>query len=182
MEAAVKTGALSVEDYLSGERVSELRHEYLGGTLYVMAGTSEEHNNIVLTLASALRSHLRAKPCRVFIVAMKVRLRIGDEDIFYYPDLLVACDPRDTDRYFTRYPKMLIEVLSPDTERTDRREKFLSYTGIETLAEYVLIAQDKMEVTVFRRANQWRTEVASQPSEEIALHSLEFALPLSAVY
>src|SRR5437868_2961432 len=143
MDAAAKTGALGVDDYLSGERVSDIRHEYLAGTLYAMAGASEEHSTIALNLASALRSHLRGGLGRVFIVDMKVRLQIGRDNVFYYPDVLVTCDARDTDRYFTRYPKVLIEVLSPDTERIDRREKFLSYTGIETLAEYVLVAQDK---------------------------------------
>jgi Uma2 family endonuclease len=77
---------------------------------------------------------------------------------------------------------VLIEVLSPDTERTDRREKFLNYTQIETLEEYVLVAQDKREVTVFRRANKWAAEVTSQPDGELRLTSLNFALPLDAVY
>lgn len=100
----------------------------------------------------------------------------------YYPDVMVTCDPRDTDRYFSRFPKVLIEVLSPETERTDRREKFLSYTQIETLEEYVLVAQDKMEVTVFRRANKWQPEIANKPDLQLRLPSLDFALPLSAVY
>lgn len=182
MEAAVKTGVATVEAYLSGEGRSEVRHEYIGGTLYAMAGASEEHNTISLNLATALRSHLRGKPCRVFMADMKVRPRIAREDIFYYPDIIVACDPRDTDRYFKRYPKVLVEVLSEDTERTDRREKFLSYTGIETLEEYVLVAQDRMEVTVFRRSKQWQPEIMTQAAQPLALASLEFAVPLSVVY
>ncbi len=79
----------------------------------------------------------------------KARLRLAGEEIFYYPDVMVVCDARDTDRYFKRYPKVLIEVLSDTTEAIDLREKFLSYRQIETLEEYVLVAQDKMEVTVF---------------------------------
>src|SRR5690349_4354120 len=125
MEAAEKMAALTVEEYLAGEGRSESRHEYIGGIGYGMGCGSEGHNIISLNLASALRSHLQKQPCRVFMVDMKVRLQIGRDDIFYYPDIMVACDPRDTDRYFKRYPKVLIEVLSDETERTDRREKLL---------------------------------------------------------
>jgi Uma2 family endonuclease len=77
---------------------------------------------------------------------------------------------------------VLVEVLSPETEPTDRREKFLSYIQIETLQEYVLVAQDKSEVTVFRRANKWQPEIIHQPEELLRLPSLEFTLPLRAVY
>src|SRR5262245_20711594 len=113
---------------------------------------------------------------------MKVRLYVSANDIFYYADLMVTCDPRDTDRYFKRFPKVRIEVLSPETERTDRREKFVSYTQIETLGAYVLVAQDKMEVTWFRRKNQWQPEVARRADQQLRMASLDFALPLSAVY
>jgi Uma2 family endonuclease len=95
---------------------------------------------------------------------------------------MVACDPRDTDRYFKRFPTVIVEVLSPETERTDRREKFLSYQQIETLEEYVLVAQDKSEVTVFRRANQWRPEIVRQASDSLNLSSLEFSLALVDLY
>lgn len=171
-----------MEDYLSGELRSEIRHEFLGGTVYAMAGTSEEHNTIAGNLFAALHAHLRGKPCRVFMVDMKVRLRISLDDVFYYPDLMVACDPRDTDRFFKRYPKVLIEVLSPDTERTDRREKFLSYTGIETLEEYVLVAQDRRQVTLFRRTQQWHPENLAQQDQVLELTSLNFTMPLNMIY
>ncbi|MBI2928640.1 MAG: Uma2 family endonuclease [Verrucomicrobia bacterium] len=182
MQAAEELEFISVEDYLAGERWSDVRHEYLGGTVYAMAGTSKEHNTVSLNLATELRAHLRGSRCRVFMVDLKVRLKVAGADIFYYPDLAVACDPRDTDRYFIRYPKLLVEVLSPETERIDRREKFLSYTQIETLEEYVLVAQDRLEVTVFRRANNWEPEILRQPEEQLRLTSLDFSLPLSTVY
>ena len=182
MEAVERREAVTVDDYLAGELRSETRHEYLGGPVYAMTGTSEEHNFIATNLVAALHAHLRGNPCRVFMVDMKVRLLVARDDIFYYPDLMVACDPRDTDRYFKRYPKVLIEVLSPDTERTDRREKFLSYTRIESLEEYVLVAQDRREVTVFRRSRQWQPEVLGQSKEALELASLGFALPLDLIY
>ena len=182
MQTVEKRDSISVEDYLEGEKVSEVRHEYIGGVVYAMAGASDEHNMLALRLASKLLDHLRGKPCRPFINDMKVRLEVAHEDIFYYPDVMVACDPRDQDRYLKRFPKVVIEVLSETTERTDRREKFLSYTQIETLEEYVLVAQDKMEVTLFRRARNWQPEILRQPDQLLSLASIDFAVPLSAVY
>lgn len=182
MNTALPIEMLNVEDYIEGEEQSEIRHEYIGGVVYAMAGTSDAHNIISGNCLAALHSHLRGGPCRIFMSDVKARLLIADQDIFYYPDLMVACDPRDTERYYKRFPKVLIEILSETTERTDRREKFLGYTQIETLQEYVLVAQDKMEVTVFRRSNQWKPEVARAPEQSLHLVSLDFNLLLRALY
>jgi len=113
---------------------------------------------------------------------VKLRLRSAGKEIFYYPDLIVTGDPHDTERYFKSFPKVLIEVLSPETERTDRREKFTSDTQMESLKEYVLVAQDQTEVTVFCRARNWRPEVALQPEQQLRLESLDFTSSLSAIY
>lgn len=182
MQALKETEFVPVEDYLAGEELSEVRHEFIGGAIHAMAGASEDHNIVAGNLFAALHSHLRGKPCRAYMADLKVRLEIARTDIFYYPDVMVACDARDTERYFKRYPKVLIEVLSPDTERIDRREKFLSYTQIETLEEYVLVAQDAMEMTVFRRTNNWQPEILRLPDQPLCLASLEFSLPLSLIY
>lgn len=182
MQVAPQTTHVSVEDYIAGEQHSEIKHEYLGGVVYAMAGTSIEHNVISLNFATALRSHLRGGSCRVFMADVKVRLELAGDDVFYYPDIMVACDSRDTDRFFARFPKVLIEVLSPETERTDRREKFLSYTQIETLEEYVLVSQEKAEVTIYRRANNWRPEIIDKSEQKLQLGSIGFSMPLPAVY
>jgi Uma2 family endonuclease len=182
MHSAASIGRISVEDYLAGEWRSEVRHEYLGGAVYAMAGASREHNRIAGNLFNALDDHFGDGPCEVFMVDVKVRLHIAREDVFYYPDVMVTCDPRDTDRYFLRYPKVLIEVLSNDTERTDRREKFLSYTQLDSLEEYVLVAQHQCEVTVFRRSAQWNPEVLTQGEHKLELPSLRFTMALSAIY
>lgn len=182
MQATRNVVSLSVEEYLAGELQSKDRHEYLSGVVFAKAGATEDHNLISLNLAFALRTHLRGRPCKVYVADVKVRLEISEKDVFYYPDVMVACDPRDTDPYFKRFLKVLIEVLSPQTEQTDRREKFLSYIQIETLQEYVLVAQDRMEATVFRRANKWQPEIIRQPEELFRLKSLEFTLPLNSVY
>jgi Uma2 family endonuclease len=182
MEAVRQAQGMSGEDYLAAEERSQTRHEYLGGAVYAMAGASDEHIALSMNLAFALRNHLQNTPCRVQMSDGKVRLRLGGEDVFYYPDVMVVCDPRDRDRYFKRFPKAIIEVLSEGTEAIDRREKFLSYRQIETLEEYVLVAQDKMEVTLFRRANCWQPTILRQPDEVLRLASLDFNISLKAVY
>src|SRR5712691_3879818 len=173
---------VSVEDYLRAERHSEVRHEYIGGALYAMAGASDPHIAISMNLAFGLRNHLKGGPCRVQIFEGKVRLCVGGEDIFYYPDVMVVCDPHDKDPYFKHYPRVLIEVLSESTEAIDRREKFLNYRQIETLEEYVLVAQDKVEVTVFRRSRHWQPEILEKLDQVLRLESLKFTLPLNLIY
>lgn len=173
---------ISVNEYLEGEPLSEVRHEYIGGVVYAMAGGSEAHNLLAGNLFSALHGHLRGSRCRVHIADMKVRLQILGEDIFYYPDVMVACDPRDADPYFKRFPKVIVEVLSESTERVDRREKALSYQQIETLEEYVLVAQDRMEVAVARRTNGWQPEILRVATDELRLPSLDFRVPLDVIY
>ena len=182
MTAVEKPQLLNVAEYLEGEQHSEVRHEYIGGLVYPMAGASDEHNTISLNLASAILVHLRGKSCRVFMADSKVRLQTDADDIFYYPDLMVACDPRDTNRFFKKYPCVQVEVLSESTERIDRREKFLSYTQTETLEEYILVAQDKMEVTLYRRANQWHPEILKTATQSLPLASIDFSIPLASIY
>jgi Uma2 family endonuclease len=182
MDAVERPTWLAVDEYLTGEPRGDVRHEYVGGVVYAMAGGSAEHNTICLSLAAALRRHLRGGHCHTFMADVKVRVSVANDDIFYYPDVMVSCDPRDTDRFFKRFPKALIEVLSETTERTDRREKLLSYTQIETLEEYVLVAQDKMEVTLYRRASQWRPELFNAADERLHMPSIDFSLALSDIY
>jgi Uma2 family endonuclease len=182
MDAVRKPALASVEEYLALEQSSEVRHEYIGGVLHAMAGATVRHNKICVNLVVALGNHLRGGRCGLFVSDVKVRLQIAGDDIFYYPDVMVNCDSRDTNELFHRYPQVILEVLSEGTERIDRREKFLSYTQIESLAEYVLVAQDKLEVTLFRRANQWQPEVLRSRGDQLSLGSLGFEQPLESIY
>jgi len=102
MQAALNREFISGEDYLTGEEVGEMKHEYVAGDVYAMAGITREHNEIAQNIAFAIRSHLRGSPCRVFISDIKVRLAAPGEDVFYYPDVMVGCDTRDTERLFLR--------------------------------------------------------------------------------
>jgi Uma2 family endonuclease len=176
-----ETPYITIEEYLEGERASESKHEYTGGRVYAMTGVSATHNLISGNLYTALRAHLRGRPCRVFIGDVKVRLRFAEEEIFYYPDVFVACRDDDRDPYYRRFPNTVIEVLSEATERIDRREKSLAYRTIESLQEYVLVAQHWQQVTIFRRSNEWQAEQLG-PNDTLRLDSLAFAMTVAEIY
>lgn len=181
MGDAEKQLFIEVDEYIKGELTSEVRHEFIGGQVYVMSGGSEEHNLIALNLASALRQHLSGKPCKVFMADMKVRLNIARDDVFYYPDVMVTCDPDDKEKYYKEKPTVLVEVLSPSTERLDRREKFLSYQRFASLQEYILVDQGKIEVTLFARNNAWDPNTFGV-DDTLQVPSLDFNISLKAIY
>jgi Uma2 family endonuclease len=140
---------LSVEEYLEGERDAEVRHEYVAGQAYAMAGASVRRNRIAGNIFTRLSVHLDGADCEPFISDMKVRVA---PDLFYYPDVFVACDPPGGDPYFRTEPRLVVEVLSPSTERADRREKLAAYRDCPSVREYTLVSQDGTRVELHRRA------------------------------
>ncbi len=171
---------LSVADYLTGEDGAELRHEYIGGQVYAMTGASDRHGLIVLNIATALRPRIRGSGCQLFANDMKVRLRIGSDDLFYYPDLLLTCDPGDRETYYRTRPCLIVEVLSASTERVDRREKLLAYATLPSLQEYLLVSQERREVQVHRRSTDWAAERLTDGS--VRLDCLAAELALETIY
>ncbi|MBC8094646.1 MAG: Uma2 family endonuclease [Akkermansiaceae bacterium] len=182
MQTATQSDPVTVADYLAAEETSEVRHEYLGGLIYAMAGETLTHNQITGNIYLALRQHFKGKPCRVFMSDIRVNFHIREDEYYYYPDIVVTCDSRDTHPRFVNFPKLIVEVLSDSTERVDKREKFFAYTTIASLEEYVLVSQSGFEVTVFRRANGWQSEKISGPEATLLLASLPATVPLSAIY
>ncbi|KKI97996.1 Uma2 family endonuclease [Prochlorothrix hollandica] len=141
---------LSAQDYLDQEAHSPTKHEYRQGYAYAMAGASDAHVTIAGNLFAILRNHLRLRGCRVYISDMKARIEAAD--CYYYPDVMVTCDPRDlmTDTY-KRFPRLIVEVLSPSTANFDRGDKFADYQTLDSLQEYVLINSHRARVECFRR-------------------------------
>jgi Uma2 family endonuclease len=182
MQTAIQSGYVTVEDYLAAEAVSDIRHEYLGGLVYAMAGETRDHNQIAQNLLVNLRQHLKGAPCKIYMSDIRVNFDLRNDEYYYYPDIVVTCDKRDTHQRFVQYPKLIIEVLSDSTERVDKREKFFAYTSVASLDEYVLVSQAAKEVTVFRRASDWKAEKVSGPKAKVTLQSVRVALPLSAIY
>ena len=146
---------ISIEEYLQAEKSSPIKHEYIQGQIYAMAGASDAHVTITANLVALLRNHIRGTGCRLYVADMKAR--IESLDIFYYPDIMVTCDSRDTQfEYFKRYPSLIIEVLSPSTEALDRGDKFSDYQELDTLQEYVLVSQNRQRIDCFRRNSEER--------------------------
>ncbi|MGI8554950.1 MAG: Uma2 family endonuclease [Pyrinomonadaceae bacterium] len=145
--AKLKT-KISVAEYLEGEKISQVKHEFVGGEVYAMAGASERHHRIALNLIKKLDSHLENSKCEAFITDMKLK---ADEKTFYYPDVFVACDKHPASAYYREEPVLIIEVVSPSTRQTDRREKLRAYQQIPSVREYVIVEQDKIYVEIHRR-------------------------------
>jgi Uma2 family endonuclease len=181
MEAA-RVLPMSVADYLALEETSDVRHEFIGGAIHAMSGASEAHNVIAGNIFAALRPKLSGGPCRAFISDFKVRLEAGREDIFYYPDVVISCHKADIEKYFLRLPTLIVEVLSPSTETIDRREKKLNYLQVPTLQEYVLVEQDRRELTIFRRATGWVGEIFTAPEALVEFRSIGQAMTLAEIY
>lgn len=170
---------MEVADYLAGEKDAEVRHEYITGDVYAMAGGSRNHNTISFNLSTLIGSQLQP-PCQGYGSDMKIHIRLGQEDIFYYPDLSVSCQEETGDEYYNEHPVLVVEVLSRSTERLDKYEKFLAYRALGSLREYLLVHQDICELWLFRRARQWAKEVYAEGG--VKLDSVGVVLDIAAVY
>lgn len=173
------------EEYLASEREAEFKSEYLNGDIYAMAGSSPEHSAIAFNLSVLLGVQLRGKPCRGFISDMKVGT--ASDRLFSYPDLSVVCgEPRfhDEHRDVLLNPTLIVEVLSLSTERFDRGRKFAQYQQIESLSDYVLVAQDepRVEHYVRQEGSRWLLSTATDLEGSIHIASIDCTLLLSEVY
>ena len=177
--------AVSIEDYLEGEQHTDIKHEYLGGQIVAMGGASDRHGLIGLSLAALLHPHARSKACQLFMGDMKVRVDHDGDSYFYYPDLLLSCNPADKEHaYYRRHPCLLVEVLSPTTERIDTREKLLAYRLLPSLREYLLLRQDRVQADLYQWSDEgrWQHHVLGQPDDALALRCLDAAVSLRDVY
>jgi Uma2 family endonuclease len=174
---------LTIEEYLKFEQDEVIRHEYVAGQIFAMAGASEEHNLIVTNIISLLRPHLRGSSCRAFVSDMKVKVKVQKATIFYYPDLLVTCDPNDSAKYFKTSPNLIVEVLSDSTEAIDKREKRINYQTLESLQEYVLVSQDEIKVEIYRKDDNgnWTVKTLSK-DDNLQLNSIGLAMTMADVY
>ena len=179
------TAFISPKDYLEGEKTSPIRHEYLGGEIYAMSGGSEEHNRIAGNIYASLLAHLRGSGCKTFIADMKVNIAIAQNtsDLFYYPDVMVTCDPQDTEKYYKTSPCLIVEVLSPSTQNLDRREKRLNYQNLASLQEYVLVSQTEMKVEIYRLLETGKWSLESLGKDDcLELKSVGLTLTMADIY
>lgn len=178
-ETAIPNQLMSVEEYLEFERNSPVKHEYVGGHVYAMAGGTRRHSRIALNIARRLADIAQGGPCRVHQSDMQVPTPDGP---YYYPDVVVACGQEPDDPYIEDAPCLLVEVLSPTTELVDRREKLLAYRWIPSLQAYLIVEQDRMAVERHWRDadGHWQSELTGEGT--VPIPCPETSLSLADIY
>jgi Uma2 family endonuclease len=176
---------VSPDEYLVRERAAECRSEYLNGVIVAMAGGTFAHDLICGNVQRHLGNQLAARPCYVFSSDMKVR--IARANLFRYPDVSAVCGPvlfHDHLQDAYENPSLIVEVLSPTTERYDRTEKFALYRFLDSLTEYLLIAQDRCHAQLFRNqpGGSWTEQTYTSPESLIVLESIGYTLELGQLY
>lgn len=184
MIALKQPNFISIADYLAGEEISGVKHEYLGGTVHAMAGASNQHNTIAGNWFALLHGKLRGKSCRPFNSDTKIRIEFPDHTRFYYPDALVVCHPNPVSDHFQDQPAVVVEVLSDSTRRTDLGEKRDAYLTIPSLKVLLFVESDGPAVTVHRRKPEggFAVEHFAGMDEIIPLSEIDASLSLADVY
>lgn len=174
---------LSVEQYLEREAQASERSEYLAGEVLAMVGSTVLHNQLSLNIASALKTGLQGKPCRVFMA--DVRLRVAAADAYFYPDVFVVCGPSlpAPNALSATDAQLIVEVLSDSTGGYDRAEKLHAYRKLPGLKEYVLVSQAPRRVEIYRRGPDVGWTFLTLEGDDIArLESVGVELPLPLIY
>ncbi|MBS0510605.1 MAG: Uma2 family endonuclease [Proteobacteria bacterium] len=176
------TPPFTAADYLRWEAEQPNKHEYVHGDTFAMGATSRRHMTISGNVFAAMDTALEGTPCRTYMADMK--LQAAADDAYFYPDVLVTCDPDDHKAdQFMRWPTLVVEVLSPATAAYDRGDKFAAYRRIASLKEFVLIDPDQRRIEHYRRtqADRWELEEIV-PEQPLHLPSLEVSLPWTRVF
>src|SRR6267378_902604 len=184
MSSQIKT-YISPKEYLRLERQSEYKSEYLNGEIFAMSGASRKHNLITGNIGSEFNQQLRGKPCEAYISDMRVK--VTATGLYTYPDVIVVCgEPKFEDKYVDTLlnPTLLVEVLSPSTERYDRIAKSSYYRTLDSLAEHLLVAQDqhRVEQYVEQADSQWLLFDYRSLDNVVELPSIGCSLALRDVY
>jgi Uma2 family endonuclease len=176
---------LTPEEYLALERHAEYKSEYVAGEVFALAGASERHNLIVGNVFAGLHTQFKQRPCKVY--ASDMRVKVQATGLYTYPDVVAVChavqfedDWQDT----LLNPTLIVEVLSESTEGYDRGKKFAHYRKLESLQEYVLIAQDTDHIEHYIRQpnQQWLLTESDRLLETIFLPSIDCQLVMADVY
>jgi Uma2 family endonuclease len=165
---------MTYADYLAAEAASDIRHEYLRGEVFAMAGGTPTHARLAMAVGVALSNALAGRPCGVF--GSDLRVRIEATDLSTYPDAVVVCgrlEHADADPHAASNPILIVEVLSDSTEAYDRGEKFAHYRRLPSLREYVLVSQREARLEAFYKNDDgaWVLDEAG-PGQALTLRSL----------
>jgi len=176
-----KYSVMSVEDYLILNRNSkDTRYEYLDGEIRMLAGGSPDHSIISANLTAAIKGSLKGSQCRVYNSDVQLRL---SEKRYVFPDVTISCDERDRNqKEMIRHPRVVVEVLSPTTEATDRGKKAAYYRACPTIQEYMMVDSEEVFVEVHRREEERWTINTFEPGDTITLESLGIRFPIEDAY
>jgi Uma2 family endonuclease len=174
--------SMSLDEFLTWEPKQPLRYEFADGHVFAMAGASRAHGTISTNLVALLRPALRGKRCGLYSADMKVA--VPDVPVIRYPDIVVTCDPRDLeDVLITRFPVLLVEIVSASTETLDRGAKFAEYRTIPSVQEYVLVDSRTVRVESFRRRDETRWFFEEYgPGDEVVFDSIDVRVPIESLY
>jgi Uma2 family endonuclease len=148
---------LTPEDYLRLEESGEIKHEYVDGEIYAMAGASRRHNMIAINATLRLKGQARGTGCEAY--TSDVKIYVAEQNSFYYPDAMLVCAEDDDHSHYVTRPCIVVEVISPSTASIDRREKLMAYRKIASLSAYLMVEADRRQVDyVLRGADgTWRS-------------------------
>ena len=183
MSTAPRINTVSVEDYLAGELISPVKHEYLDGVVHAMSGGRNVHNRIAGNIYGTLWGRLHGRRCRPCNSDTKVRIRLPNEVRFYYPDAFIVCHLNPPGNSFEDNPVVIFEVLSRRTRRIDQGEKRHAYLSIPSLSVYALLEQDSPAAVLYRRTGPaFVREDYQGVGAVIPLPEVSIDLPLADVY
>jgi len=175
----------SVEEYLDIERAGPIKHEYYRGEIFALAGSSEAHNLILTNILMSLGMQLRNRPCKVYPSDM--RLKIPKTGLYTYPDVSIVCGTPhfdDAKQDTLLNPIIVIEILSPSTERYDRGKKFQNYRTVMSIQEYVLVSQDEYHIEHYTNQHDgnWLLATYDGRNTTVILKTIDCTLLLDDVY
>lgn len=183
MSALKKPLYFSEADFLEFDATTDVKHEYVDGYIHAMAGASERHNRIALNIGFHLRAGARGSKCGVFLSDMKFREENGH--FYYFPDVMLVCNQDDDNQFYKEKPCVIAEVCSVSTEKIDRREKWVTYSKVESLRYYLLVDSTKKFVEYYFRdeQNQWQaTTLETDETLEIECENYRAVLDLNSIY
>lgn len=177
MSAAIQKRYISEIEYLELEENSNIKHEYINGEMWAMAGASLAHNILTSNVSRHFGNHLDGTRC----TAVSSDLKVKADDNFFYPDVVVLCSDENDDNYYTEKPLIIVEVLSKSTARFDKTLKMASYKTLPSLQEYVLISQDTAEIMISRRSKNWAAEFFFL-GDDVRFESIGLTIAVETIY
>ncbi len=182
MSRCKKLTAIDYPNYLESEQLSPIKHELIDGELFAMTGGSVRHDLIKNNFIAELSQHLKQSPCLVLGSDANLKVRSRRSENGYYPDVMICCDPTDYHELYREKPMIIVEVVSNSSRLTDKTLKKADYFTLPSLQEYVVVEQERKEITIYRRLDDgWEEEICTQ-GDAVRLTSIAFTCAIEELY